>query len=39
LTLSPIAIRSPVDQEAPLSPTEVLEWEEYFRKGRQDRDR
>lgn len=25
-----------VDQEAPLSPTEVLEWEEYFRKGRQD---
>jgi predicted RNA-binding protein with PIN domain len=24
-----------VDQEAPLSPTEVLEWEEYFRRGRQ----
>jgi len=30
--------QSPLDdQEAPLSPTEVLEWEEYFRKGRQDR--
>jgi len=28
-----------VDHEAPLSPTEVLEWEEYFRKGRQDRNR
>jgi predicted RNA-binding protein with PIN domain len=27
----------PVDQEAPLSPTEVLEWEEFFRKGRQGR--
>jgi predicted RNA-binding protein with PIN domain len=25
----------PVDQEAPLSPSEVLEWEEFFRKGRQ----
>jgi hypothetical protein len=29
----------PVEQEAPMSPTEVLEWEEYFRKGRQDRDK
>jgi len=28
----------PVAQEAPLTPSEVLEWEEYFRKGRQDRD-
>ena len=27
----------PGEQEAPLTPTEVLEWEEYFRKGRQDR--
>jgi predicted RNA-binding protein with PIN domain len=27
----------PVEQEAPLTPIEVLEWEEYFRKGRQDR--
>ena len=26
----------PVEQEAPLTPSEVLEWEEYFRKGRQD---
>lgn len=26
-----------IDQEAPLSPTEVLEWEEYFRNGRQDK--
>ncbi len=35
---SPSAGRSQtrVDQEAPLSPTEVLEWEEYFRQGRQD---
>ena len=27
----------PVELEAPLTPIEVLEWEEYFRKGRQDR--
>ena len=27
-----------VKQEAPLSPTEVAEWEEYFRKGRQGKD-
>jgi hypothetical protein len=27
----------PVEQEAPLTPSEVLEWEEYFRKGRQDK--
>ena len=26
----------PLEQEAPLSPTEVLEWEEYFRKGRRE---
>lgn len=26
-----------VEPEAPLTPAEVLEWEEYFRKGRQDR--
>ena len=26
-----------IEQEAPLSPSEVLEWEEFFRKGRQDR--
>jgi hypothetical protein len=26
----------PAEQEAPLTPSEVLEWEEYFRKGRQD---
>ncbi len=34
---SPMPSRSGprIDQEAPLSPTEVLEWEEYFRKGRQ----
>jgi predicted RNA-binding protein with PIN domain len=28
--------RPRLEQEAPLSPTEVLEWEEYFRRGRQD---
>lgn len=28
----------PVGQEAPLTPSEVLEWEEFFRKGQQDRD-
>jgi uncharacterized protein len=25
-----------IEQEAPLTPAEVLEWEEFFRKGRQD---
>ncbi|HTW91180.1 MAG TPA: NYN domain-containing protein [bacterium] len=36
---SPSAGRSQprIDQEAPLSPTEVLEWEEFFRKGRLDK--
>ncbi len=29
----------PVEQEAPLSPAEVLEWEEYFRRGREPLDR
>ena len=27
-----------VEKDTPLSPTEVAEWEEYFRKGRPDRD-
>jgi uncharacterized protein len=29
----------PAQKDAPMSAAEVSEWEEYFRKGRQDRDR
>jgi predicted RNA-binding protein with PIN domain len=28
----------PAQRDAPLTPTEVAEWEEFFRKGRQDRE-
>jgi len=37
-TISNLGPNRPVPQDTPMTPAEVAEWEEYFRKGRQDKD-
>jgi predicted RNA-binding protein with PIN domain len=36
-TIPNLGPNRPAPQDAPLTPSEVSEWEEYFRKGRQDK--
>ena len=36
-TIPKLGPNRPVPQDTPMTPAEVHEWEEYFRKGRQDK--
>jgi len=38
-TIPNLGPNRPAAQDTPMTPAEVAEWEEFFRKGRQDRDR